>query len=139
MLKVILDWLAGGILGQITGPLLKAYEAKLQADGDTNKLIASERHRLLELEAESRRQATSIRLATASYWEQRVISVLLVLPFLIHVLLIGIDTNWPQPWNVEKFPEPFNEWEGVIILSYFGVQVAGSGIRALAGAIAYRK
>ncbi|MFD2646373.1 hypothetical protein ACFSX5_01035 [Devosia albogilva] len=40
MLRAILDWLGGGVLKQFTGPLLEAYQAKLRAQNDTEKLDA---------------------------------------------------------------------------------------------------
>lgn len=40
MLRTVLDWLGGGVLRQFTGPLLQAYEAKLAADNDADRLAA---------------------------------------------------------------------------------------------------
>ena len=42
MLRTVLDWLGGGVLRQFTGPLLQAYEAKLQADNDADRLAAEQ-------------------------------------------------------------------------------------------------
>ncbi|SMQ65798.1 hypothetical protein SAMN06295905_1319 [Devosia lucknowensis] len=42
MLRTILDWLGGGVLRQFTGPLLQAYEAKLRADNDADRLTAEQ-------------------------------------------------------------------------------------------------
>lgn len=40
MLRVVLDWLGGGVVKQFTGPLLSAYKAKLAAQNDTERLVA---------------------------------------------------------------------------------------------------
>lgn len=40
MLRVILDWLGGGVIRQFTDPLVRAYEAKLTAQNDTERLAA---------------------------------------------------------------------------------------------------
>ena len=40
MLTTILNWLGGGVIKQFTGPLLAAYEAKLRATNDADKLDA---------------------------------------------------------------------------------------------------
>jgi len=40
MLRTILDWLGGGAIRQFTGPLLEAYQAKLRAQNDTERLDA---------------------------------------------------------------------------------------------------
>lgn len=40
MLSAILSWLGGGVIKQFTGPLLEAYQAKLRAQNDTERLDA---------------------------------------------------------------------------------------------------
>lgn len=40
MLKAILDWFGGGIIKQFTDPLLQAYQAKLNATNDAERLEA---------------------------------------------------------------------------------------------------
>ena len=40
MLGTILKWLGGGVIGQFTGPLLKAYEVKLAAQNDEQRIEA---------------------------------------------------------------------------------------------------
>ncbi len=42
MLRTILDWLGGGIVRQFTDPLLKAYQAKLEAQNDAERLAAEQ-------------------------------------------------------------------------------------------------
>lgn len=42
MLRTILDWLGGGVLRQFTGPLLAAYQARLDADNDADRLAAEQ-------------------------------------------------------------------------------------------------
>lgn len=135
----VLNWISGGLLGSLAGPMLNAYKLKLSAEGDTNKLVAEERHRLLELEADSQRGAREIRKATAGYWEMRLLTFLFAAPFVIHLWLVAMDTCFRLGWRIAKFPEPFATTENTIVLSFFGITVAGAGLRALAGAIAYRK
>lgn len=40
MLRAILDWLGGGVIKQFTDPLLQAYQAKLAATNDAERLRA---------------------------------------------------------------------------------------------------
>ena len=42
MLRAILDWLGGGVIKQFTGPLLAAYQAKLNAQNDADRLAAEQ-------------------------------------------------------------------------------------------------
>jgi len=38
MLTAILNWLGGGVIKQFTGPLLQAYQAKLNATNDADRI-----------------------------------------------------------------------------------------------------
>ncbi len=40
MLKLILDWIGGGIIGQFTKPLIEAYELRLKAQNDAQRIEA---------------------------------------------------------------------------------------------------
>lgn len=42
MFGSVLNWLGGGIIAQFTGPLIKAYEAKLAAQNDAERLEAEQ-------------------------------------------------------------------------------------------------
>lgn len=124
-----------GLLRFALGPLLDFLsardDARIAAMNDSERRVHEDRQA-------ARASATEIRLATAGHWEQRVITVAIVLPFLVHEWLVGWDTMWPQPWSVEKWPTPFDEWGGAILLSYFGVIGLTGSARAIAGAIAMR-
>lgn len=129
ILGAILSWLSGGIVGQITGPLLDAYKAKLNSSDQAAQLMATDA-------IDARKAVVQVRMATAGYWEMRTLTVAIALPFTLHVWLVGIDTCFRLGWRIPAFPSPFDQWEGAILLSFFGVSVIGSGIKAIAGAIA---
>lgn len=131
MLRTILNWLSGGVLDRVLGFVERRESERLAA-------MNSEQQRAHEDRMAARQAAKEIRLATAGFWEMRLLTFLIAAPFVAHLWLVGIDTMWPQPWNVEKWPPPFDEWEGAILLSFFGVSVLGAGIKSVAGAIAYR-
>lgn len=140
MFKIILDWLTGGIVKQFTDPLLQAQKQYLEAEGDSEKLIAEQNLKLIEADIEQKNNQKEIRLATAGFWEMRLLTVLIALPFIIHLWIVAWDT-WDTSvnWRIPSFPEPFDEWQGLILLSFFGVTVVGSGIKSIAGAWAYKK
>jgi hypothetical protein len=106
-----------GLLDKVLGYFERREQAKLAAANDTER-------RAMEERADVRATALAIRLATAGHWEMRLITFVIAACFVSHLVLVTWDTNWPQPWNVPSFPSPFDEWEGIIILSFFGVQVA---------------
>jgi hypothetical protein len=90
-------------------------------------------------ELEARKIARDVRLATAGFWEMRLITFIIAAWFTLHLSMVAFDTlttgtRWEIiGWNVAPFPAPFNEWEGAILLSFFGLAAAtrvGTGILA---------
>ncbi len=135
MWAALIRWITGDLVGQLT----RAYEVKKQAETDEQKLIADASIKMIEAKMAAKAQATEIRLATAGFWEIRLITALIAGCFALHLLLVTLDTCFALGWGVAKFPAPFDQWEGTILLSFFGVQVAGLGFNAIAAAIRGRK
>ena len=131
----ILKWVTGDLIGQLT----RAYEARLKAANETERLIADVAIKDIERQMADRAAAKEIRLATAGFWEMRLITVLIAAPFVLHLNLVGLDTAFKLGWRIPAYPEPFASWQGAILLSFFGVHVIGQGITALAGAIRGRR
>ena len=126
------------VLGLISGPVLDGYRAKLEAQNNANAMGKDIALKQIDAEIEARRGAREIRLATAGFWEMRLISFLIAGCFTLHLVLVTIDTCFRLGWGIPAFPQPFDEWQGVILLSFFGVQIAGQGIMAIAAAIIRR-
>lgn len=135
MLGLLLSFFGGPV---IKG-LISAYQAKLSAEQTDKKIAADLAMRNIDAEIQARANAKEVRLATAGFWEQRLITFLIALPFVVHVLLVGADTNFKFGWGIWAFPKPFVDWEGAILLSYFGLVGVTTGLNAIAGAVAQRK
>ncbi len=131
----IVRWITGDLVGQLT----RAYEARLKAANETERLIADVAIKDIERQIADRSAAKEIRLATAGFWEMRTITVLIAAPFVLHLNLVALDTCFKLGWRIPAFPAPFDQWQGAILLSFFGVHVIGQGITALAGAIRRRR
>lgn len=125
ILAAIFNFLSGGVLDKVFDHLAARDAAKLAAMNDAEKRAFDERQ-------DVRQTAKEIRLATASFWEMRLITFLIAATFTLHLVLVGLDTCFGFGWRVPKFPPPFDEWEGIILLSFFGVQVAGNVTRTVA-------
>lgn len=121
----ILNVLTGGIAQKVLDAWIARDAAKLAALNDAERLAYDERQSV-------RQTAKEIRLATASFWEMRLITFLIAATFTLHLILVGLDTCFALGWKIAKFPAPFDEWQGLILLSFFGVQVVGQGIRTVA-------
>lgn len=135
MLAAIIRWITGDLVGQLT----KAYEAKLKAGNETERLIADVAIKDIERQIADRAAAKEIRLATAGFWEMRAITALIAGCFAFHLLLVTLDTCFLFGWGIAAFPAPFDQWQGAILLSFFGVQAVGHGINAIAAAIRGRR
>lgn len=135
MVWTFLRWLTGNLAGQLRA----AYEAKLKAGNETEKLIADVAIEDIRRQIADREAAKQVRLATSGFMEMRVITALIALPFVIHLWVVMLDTVFQFGWRIPKFPEPFASYQGTILLSFFGVQGVAIGFSAIAGAIRGRK
>lgn len=118
-------------------PLLEAYKTKKQAENDYNRLAAEVTLKQIDRDIEARRGIKEIRLATAGFWEMRVLTAFIAAPFAVHAAAVGLDTTFGFGWAIASYPAPFDEWQGAILLSFFGLQ--GSVIIARAWAFGRRK
>lgn len=122
---VILNLFTGGLADKVIDGWLRRDQAKLDALNSAERMAYDERQSI-------RQTAKEIRLATASFWEMRLITFLIAAIFTLHLVLVGLDTCFALGWKIAKFPAPFDEWQGVILLSFFGVQIAGNVTRTIA-------
>ena len=135
MLAALVNWLTGSLVGQLT----KAYEAKLKAANETERLIADAAIKDIERQMADRQTAKEIRLQTSGFWEMRLLTAVIAGCAALHFALVTLDTCFAFSWSVAAYPKPFDEWEGAILLSFFGVQALNQSIGAIAAAIRGRK
>jgi len=131
----LLAWLGKLITGPLIGAMLNAYKLRLQAESAEQKVIAEAAIEDIRRQIADREAAKEIRLATATFWEMRLVTALVAGCFALHLALVTLDTCFALGWRVAAFPKPFDEWQGTILLSFFGVQAFGKGITAIASAI----
>ena len=139
MFGVILSWLTGGGIAAIGKELRQARLDQLNANNADTRVIADLRVKELEGEMERQRHAAEIRRETSGFWEMRLLTFVIAGCFAFHLLLVTLDTCFRLGWRIPAFPSPFDEWQGAILLSFFGVQVVGQGITAIAAAIRGRR
>lgn len=115
MLKLALSWFTGGGFKTIFD-IYDRYK-----DSTDRKELAHAQWAKQQLDAmmENRR-------LTSGFIEMRVLTFFIAFPFVLHLNLVGLDTCFKLGWAISKYPPPFNEWEGTILLSFFGV--AGGAI-----------
>jgi len=134
----MLAWLGNLITGPLIGALLKGWQAKLAADTDEKRIIADAAIEDIKKQISDRQAAKEIRLATAGFWEMRLMTALVAIPFVLHAGAVGLDTIFKMGWRIPAYPAPFSEWEGLILLSFFGLQATVSSVSSIAAAIRRR-
>lgn len=143
MLTGILSFVLSLLSGPLVDKVLGSLEARANSETEREKIRTQASVETLRIMAEDlqsqRRAATEIRLATAGFWEMRLLTFLIAMPFVWHLWSVWLDTQFMFGWGINKFPPPFDEWEGAILLSFFGVSVVGSGLKAIAGGLALKK
>lgn len=130
MFSSILSWFLGSGINQLASIYTK-YKDSQNADEQRQAVWAKQ-----QLDA-----MLANRQSTSGYAEMRVITFLIAAPFTLHLLLVALDTMFEWTWNgkhVQKFPPPFDQYEGSILLSFFGLTAGVIGIKAIAGAIRNR-
>ncbi len=125
--------------GSLFGQLRQAYEAKLKASNETERLVADVAIKDIERQIEERRAAKDIRLATAVFWEMRLITAVIAGCVTLHFAAVSLDTVFGFGWGIPRYPPPMDEWEATILLSFFGLQAGATAVNALAAAIRGRK
>lgn len=126
MLKLALNWFVGGGFSFLTDIYNKTKDSKVAEDQIQATWAAQQ---LAAMAAN--------RAATSGYWEMRLLTFCIGGIFTLHLILVGIDTMFGWTWNgqrVPAWPKPMNEWEGAVILSFFGLTAGVIGIKAIAGA-----
>ena len=125
--------------GPIVSSLLKGYRAKLDAANASDRIAADLAIREIEAGIEARKRAHELRLATSGFWEMRLLTFAIALPFVAHLWAVWLDTQFRLGWRIPKFPEPMDEWQGAILLSFFGIYTLGKAVQSVGAAVAMRR
>ena len=134
MWMLFLNWLGGSGIKALTDAYIKAKSSAVESEQIKADILLKQ----IDAEMSARRVAQEVRLATAGFWEMRLITAIIAACFTLHLVLVTLDTCFKLGWRISAFPAPFDEWEGTILLSFFGIYTAGKGITAIAGAISAR-
>lgn len=140
--------LLASVLPGVLLPMFKDWLAHKSNVETTRRDIAL---KTIDERMDARKHAKEIRLATAGFLEMRALTFLIAVPFVEHLWAVWADTRfgwykdncWQQAGKtvcgVPAFPEPFNEWQGAIILSFFGLYGGVKAIQTVGAAIASRR
>ncbi|GJD31518.1 hypothetical protein PMNALOAF_2777 [Methylobacterium adhaesivum] len=129
----------GWLISAFTGDTVKALASTVAKFKDSavesERVKASVAMKQLEAKLEADRLSQQVRLATAGFFEMRVLTFFTAFPFVAHLNLVALDTCFKLGLKVPAFPRPFDEWQGAILLSFFGIAVGGKIATGIVGAI----
>lgn len=119
MIRLLTRLFGGGLADQ----LRRAYEAKLAAQNDTDRLVAESRIRALEI-------AQANRLATPDNPGARLAIGIVALSMCGHAAAVAFVSAVPAVgWTVQAMPPVYAEMQQAIILSMFGLAGVGTVAR----------
>ena len=136
---MILSWLWSALTGGGLQALASTYAKFKDSAVDSERIKADVAKVRLNNLLEAQKLATQVRLATAGFIESRVLTFFTAFPFVVHLNLVALDTYWGLPWRVNAFPAPFVDWEGTILLSFFGVGLAGKAVTTVGAVLMSRR
>jgi hypothetical protein len=131
------------LISLLGGPVLKglieSYRAKLDAANSADRIAADLAIAEIEAGLEARKRAHELRLATSGFWEMRLLTFAIAFPFVAHLWAVWLDTQFRLGWRIPKFPAPMDEWQGAIMLSFFGIYTLGKTAQSVGAALALRR
>ena len=125
--------------GPILKGLIESYRAKLDAANAADRIAADLAIAEIETGMKARQRAHELRLATSGFWEMRLLTLAIAFPFVAHLWAVWLDTQFRLGWRISKFPSPMDEWQGAIMLSFFGIYTLGKTVQSVGAAIAMRR
>lgn len=131
----LLRLLGGDVVGKLTDTYVKLKSSAVESERIKADVILKQ----IEAETSARQGALQVRLATAGFWEMRLITAVIAGCYTLHLVLVTLDTCFALGWKIARFPSPFDEYQGAILLSFFGIYAAGKGVNAIAAAFVGRR
>jgi hypothetical protein len=120
-LKLAFSWFTGGGFSMLTDLYTKykdSADAKERRQADWAKA---------QLDA-----MASNRSQTSGFWEMRLLTFIIGGCFTLHLAAVTLDTIFQLGWRIAKYPAPFDQYEGSILLSFFGLMAGVTTVSAVA-------
>jgi hypothetical protein len=121
MWKLALNWFLGGGFTALTD-IYTRYK-----DSSDKKEQAQAIWAKAQLDAMS-----ANRSQTSGFWEMRLLTFIIGGCFTLHLAAVTLDTIFQLGWRIAKYPAPFDQYEGSILLSFFGLMAGVTTVSAVA-------
>ena len=124
MLQTILSWLSGGIVGQIGRQLNEAYQARLKAQNDRERIEADKEIERLRALKSALAEDRATRVAKLAYWTGRAPLFLAEMAAALYFSAVMIDSAFPMEWLTPlELPRWFQPHYGWALASIFGLSI----------------
>lgn len=127
----ILNWLIGGGINALAGPLERAYQAKLKAQNDADRLEAEKQIKFYEGQIELAQSASA-----DPWWSPRVLMAYCVVVYVFKIVV------WDTVLQMGVTPNPGQQVTGIVMLIigfYYGSKAATDVATRIFAAIGRRK
>lgn len=122
MIAWVFRFLTSGILDK----LLQYYTTR----SDNQAQVAVE---LIKAEIETRKAQRDIIIAENGWSVSRWMRPFVFYPLALHLNLVILDSIFQFSWDIARLPEPMDQWQGGIILSFFLVKPIEGLINIIGG------
>lgn len=120
MWKLALSWITGGGAGMLLDVYNKYKDSK----------DASERRQADWAKAQLDAMSAN-RSQTSGFWEMRLLTFIIGGSFTTHLVAVSLDTIFQLGWRIPAYPKPFDQYEGSILLSFFGLMAGVTTVSAV--------
>lgn len=134
MFNLITTLFTSGI-SAITDTFRDVQIAKIKESTATKSVVKELELERLENERQIAKNAKDIRIMTRDHWEIRVLVSLIAFPIALRSAFSEFDKIYHFGWNIPEI----SDWQLTIILSFFGLSVAKTGINAVTTLLLSRK
>jgi hypothetical protein len=129
LLNVALSLFSSPILGKVADYLTKRSNDQAVMHGQDMSAATT----IVVAQIQSEIAARQAQLAFTSRHDKLVAWI--VAPFILHVWMLVLDRCFHLNWNIDMLPDPLNEWEGRILLSFFILSPAANLAKAALGLV----
>ena len=123
MLAAILAWLGNLLGGPFAKAAVAAYQAKLTADNDAQKIAAGLAARELAVEERERELAARVVIAEQGHWYTALPRPLFAFAFIIYVWKVVIFDKVLGAWthgSTDPLTGDIGQWATIVLTAYFG-------------------
>ncbi len=133
MLLQVFQTIFGQSVTTLSREIASVKKKEIEAKNDERRLVYQERLAILEAQKSEMVNASKHQQTMIDNWEIRLLIFIIAGVCVLHMVMVVLDSTYNFEMVVNKLPEPYEEYQGKIILSFFGLSAFRTGIKAFIG------